>query len=110
MNYTYNKFTSPDGMLDFISIEQAALNNATIITPIYDGNLANSLEEYVKELGYNCEDGSKIQVIDWEELLHDEGNVKSGNDIVLYQPIDILSEILNLNSYDTVTTVESSNN
>lgn len=108
MQYEYDKFTAPCEALDFLTIEQAAFNNATIVTPCYDGSTVYALEEYIQELGLNHADGTRIDVMDWEDLLKDEGNVRSGKHIVLYEPMAILSEILNFGEYDSVSIIESS--
>lgn len=99
-----NTFSTPNKYAEQMLIEQAALNNANIITE-YDWIIQGSVVQAVKESGLKHKDGTDILVFNWKEM--QEGTADIGDNIVLYDPMFILEEMMDLDRFKKVTFVET---
>ena len=102
-----NKFSVPNSALDLTTIEQAALNDAIVVTPIYgDSRVVEAMRFYAKDTGLTYSDGTEIEVLNWEEMKFYKNGIKTNKSIVFYQPTDILLEMFDARKYETITLVE----
>lgn len=89
MNQYIAKFSVPNFVFDKLTIEQAALNDAVIVTAIND-EIVEGLTEFIADLGITSITGEPIQVMTWEEYLELEEN----SPIVFYESYNVLAEIM----------------